>query len=363
MSQTNASANHRETTPAEYPLSVVPGYHGSRPGIQLGTQLPPDASPVDMAAAVQMGVEWVMTSVPSSMDSPVLGAEAYRAVRRRFEDHGLKVYRIANHRCHNMPSVTLNLEDRDQKIEEYLRYIRDLGEAGIRYATYAHMANGIWSSGTETVRGGATGRALRLDADPVGRWIDRRFRGELTHGREYSPEEIWENYQYFIERVVPVAEEARVRIGVHPDDPPVYSLGGVPRCVFGNFEGYRRALELADSPNIGMCLCVGCWLEGGPGMGKDVVSTIRYFGERGKLFKVHFRNITAPLPDGFAETYLDDGYMQMPLVMRELHRVGFDGAVISDHLPKTAGGRERAESFSIGYIRGLIDTVQALDAG
>lgn len=343
-----------------YELATVPGYTASKPGIQLGTQLAPDASAEEIAAAKQMGVEWVMTSLPSRHEGPVKDASIYREIRERFEREGLRVYRIANHRCHNMASVTLNLPDRDERVAEYLEYIRHLGEAGIHYATYAHMANGIWSSATETTRGGAVTRALRLDGNPVGHWIGERFEGELTHGREYTEDEIRENFRSFIREVVPVAESAGVRIGIHPDDPPVYSLGGIPRCLFGNFEGYRTAIEMADSPNIGMCLCVGCWLEGGTGMGKDVLETIRYFGERGKLFKVHLRNITAPLPDGFAETFLDDGYMQMPLVVRELHRVGFDGAVISDHLPKNAAGRVSAEAFSLGYIRGLIDSVVAL---
>ena len=154
-----------------------------------------------------------------------------------------------------------------------------------------------------------------------------------------------------------MAEEADVYIGIHPDDPPVYPLGGIPRCIFGDFEGYRRAIEMADSPHIGMCLCVGCWLEGGEAMGKDVVETIRYFGGLGKLFKVHFRNVTAPMPEGFVETFLDDGYMDMHRVMRALREVNFDGAVISDHLPTMVGGRRAAEAFSVGYIKALIQSV------
>ena len=76
----------------------------------------------------------------------------------------------------------------------------------------------------------------------------------LSHGRVFTKEEIWDNYIYFIKKVVPVAEEAGVRIGIHPDDPPQPILAGVPRCIFGNFEGYKRALKIANSPNVGMCL-------------------------------------------------------------------------------------------------------------
>ena len=104
----------------------------------------------------------------------------------------------------------------------------------------------------------------------------------LTHGREYSEKEIWDNFTHFIREAAPVAEEAGVMIGIHPDDPPGPDLGGIPRCIFSSFEGYERALDIADSPNVGMCFCVGCWLEGGELMGKDVLESIRHFGERGE---------------------------------------------------------------------------------
>jgi mannonate dehydratase len=129
-----------------------------------------------------------------------------------------------------------------------------------------------------------------------------------------------------------VAEEAGVRIGIHPDDPPQPVLAGVPRCIFSSFDGYKKALEIANSPNIGMCLCVGCWLEGGPLMGKDPVETIKYFGGKKKLFKVHFRNVTAPLPH-FTEAMLDDGYYDMFKVMKAMVDVNFDGIAIPDHIP------------------------------
>jgi mannonate dehydratase len=337
---------------ASYPL-LIPGYQASRPGIQLGTQLGPEASDDELTFTRQLGVEWVMTGLPDGQHT----LERYLALKQRFADHGLQIYRLANHRCHNMEAITLATPEREARMAEYLEYIRLLGRAGIHYATYAHMANGIWSSERELVRGGAPARALRLDRQPVGWWINQSWQGELTHGRRYSEQELWDNYAWFIERVVPVAQEAGVFIGIHPDDPPVYDLGGIPRCVFGTFEGYRRAIELADSPNIGVCLCVGCWLEGGPAMGGGVVDAIRWFGARRKLFKVHLRNVTEPLPEGFVETFLDDGYQNMVEVMRALAEVEFDGAVISDHLPGMIGGRYASEAYAVGYMRALVQAV------
>ncbi|TVR57936.1 MAG: D-mannonate dehydratase [Spirochaetaceae bacterium] len=337
----------------QHSLSVLPGLTAREPGIQIGTQIPADAPDEALTFAAQLGLEWVMTSVRSDAEH---SADAYRAVVKRFAEYGLKVYRLANDRCHNMDAVTLGLPSRDEKIEEYLTYIRNLAAAGITYSTYAHMANGIWSSGHEPIRGGASGRVFRK-ADARGRWGATMYDGPVTHGRDYTEDEIRRNYEYFIRKVVPVAEEAGVYIGIHPDDPPVYGLGGVPRCLFGTFDGYKQAIEIADSPNIGVCLCVGCWLEGGDLLGGDVFEMIRYFGERKKIFKVHFRNVTEPLPDGFTETFLDDGYMDMARVVRALADVGFDGAIISDHRPAMVGGHYAAEAFAVGFMRALIRTV------
>ena len=161
-----------------------------------------------------------------------------------------------------------------------------------------------------------------------------------------------------IKAVTPVAEEEGIRIGIHPDDPPVPELGGVPRCIFSSFDGYKRALEIANSPNVGMCLCVGCWLEGGKLMGRDVLETIQYFGRQGKLFKVHFRNVNAPLPH-FVETFVDNGYMDMYGVMKALREVNFDGAVIADHVPGMAGGSRAATAYSIGYMKALLERANA----
>jgi mannonate dehydratase len=107
-----------------------------------------------------------------------------------------------------------------------------------------------------------------------------------------------------------------------------------------------------------VCLCTGCWLEGGPGMGGDVLEAVRTFGGMGKLFKVHLRNVTAPMPEGFEETYLDNGYMDMYRIAEALHEVGYDGAVMSDHLPRTIGGDRAAEALAVGTIKGYLRGVQ-----
>ena len=330
------------------PTSGSPKTYANAPGIKLSVQVSSDPTAEDLQFVRELGAEYVNIWT----DGKAANLENYQRLIYNVESAGLKVWNIGNLSAHNMEEVTLNLPGRDQKVEEYKAYLRLLGKVGLHYTTYAHMGNGIWSSERETTRGGASARALALDKPHKGSWNGKDFFLPLTHGRIYSKEEIWENYTYFIKQVVPVAEEQGVRIGIHPDDPPVPVLGGVPRCIFGNFQGYVRALEIANSPNIGVCLCAGTWLEGGTSMGKTVLEAIQYFGKQRKLFKIHFRNVEAPLPH-FVETFVDSGYMDMYKVMRALREVNFDGVVIGDHFPEMVGGQRASVAYTFGHIKAL----------
>jgi len=324
------------------------------PGIKVSLQISTNVTDEDLQFAQQLGVGYV--NIPGNAERAT--RENFIRLKERVEAAGLKVWNIGNTSVHNMQEVTLNLPGRDEKIEEYKNFLRNLAKAGIFYTTYAHMGNGIWSSERETTRGGATARAFDMSKNPKGNWAGKVFEGAFTHGRKYSKEELWENYTYFIKQVVPVAEELGMRIGIHPDDPPVPELGGVPRCIFGNFDGYMRALEIANSPNIGVCLCAGTWMEGGRQMGKDVFEAARAFAKMDKLWKIHFRNVSAPIPY-FVETFVDNGYTDMLKLMRTLVEVNFRGALIADHVPSMVGGPRTGWAYSIGYIKALLAAVSA----
>ena len=276
-----------------------------------------ELDPQGVSFLQQLGVTWVMIS---DQQVPEHTAACYREIRDALAEHGLKIYRLANNQLHNMPDVTLGLKDRDDMIERYLQYISDLGAAGIHYATYAHMGNGIWrGSRRRPVRGGATAGGLDLN-EPNNARIFGQFDWPLSHGQGIQRRRTLGELRVLHPAGCPGRRIGR-RIYRHPpDDPPVYTMAGVPRCIFGTFEGYKRALEIADSPNIGVCLCVGCWLEGGNAMGCSPEEFIRYLGARNKLFKLHVRNVTAPLsaPGGFNETFPDAGYYNLINVLEAL---------------------------------------------
>ncbi len=325
-------------------------YHKGFPTeMKIAAQANPEPTEEDIQFIQQMGIDTVVLWTGGEKAS----FEYYESRRKLYEAAGITVFGFGDSAVHNQDAIVLNLPNRDAKIEEYKAHLRNLGKAGIPYTTYAHMANGIWSTEREFTRGKAPARAFNLAVADKGYWVNSVFQGPLTHGRKYSEQEIWDNFEYFIKAVVPVAEEAGVYIGIHPDDPPVPELGGIPRCIFSSFDGYKRALEIANSPNVGICMCCGTWLEGGTKItGKHPAETIRYFGAE-KIWKIHFRNVTAPLPR-FVETLMDNGYYDMSTIAKALHDIRFDGIAILDHSPAMVGGPYAQSAYGFAYMKAML---------
>ena len=328
------------------------------PGMKVAVQMTPEPTQADLDFARQMGVEYAVCWTDATKSC----YDYYASRRDLFGAAGIQVYGFGNGDVHNQDAIVLGLANRDDKIEQYKRHITDLGRANIPYTTYAHMGNGIWSTARETTRGGASARGFDLEKADAGYWGGRTYNTPLTHTREYSEKEIWEHFTHWAREVKPVAEDAGVMIGIHPDDPPVPTLGGIPRCIFSSFDGYQKAMEIADSPNIGICFCVGCWLEGGGGMGRDAVSSIEHFGGQGQIFKVHVRNVDQPLPH-FVETFVDDGYQDMYQVIKALEGVRFRGVLIPDHIPQMTDDGRVGTAYTIAHMKALVRRAEEEAAG
>ena len=260
--------------------------------------------------------------------------------------------------------IMLGQRGREKQLENMIYTIRNIARAGIPILGYAFMPTGVWRTANDTpVRGGGLATSFRLSTARSVKPGDGKSYSKYSIwagspvDREYPEEEIWENYCWYLERILPVCEEVGLRLALHPDDPPVPTLGGVGR-VFRNFANFRRAMETFDSPMHGLDFCHGCWSEMREGEG--VVDAIRFFGDRRKIFYVHFRDVQGPVED-FTECFLGDGNCDPVQSMRALKRVGFQGFILPDHVPRMAGDGKwchRGRAWTVGYIQALIAAVE-----
>jgi mannonate dehydratase len=268
-----------------------------------------------------------------------------RGMQHWFEDAGLRVDVLEG----SVPisdRVRLGREGRDRDIDEFKQFLRDCGEVGIPVVCYDWMAGVRWAR-TEAhldARGGSSVTGYDNAKMQGGPQVDA---ADVTH------EQLWDALAYFLDEVVPVAEEAGVKLGLHPDDPPRESVRGIPR-VANSVEAYERLLNLYDSPANGATFCQGNFAA----MGADIPAAIERFGDR--INFVHFRDIEGDA-DRFVETWHDDGPTDMLAAMRAYEEhVGGEVPMRPDHVPTTVrednsnpGYHTDGRLFAVGYMRGL----------
>ena len=303
----------------------------------------------------QLGVEDVSLVVSSFTDTDLPLSDdvwSFRELvqlRNRVEDAGLRLAGFEIVPLSFYESALFDRPGKDADLEQFKETIRNVGAAGIPLVGYYWLPDGVWrTSVTKPVRGGAETTAFDL----------REAEGAPpTRGREFTEEEFWTNYEYVLREIVPVAEEADVKLMLHPNDPPAEELGGIP-FLFRSFENVKRAMELVPSDNHGLLFCLGTWSS----MGADLEEAIRYFGGRDELFFVHFRNVVGSMPS-FYETFVDDpeGYFDPIEMLALLEEVGFDGVLTPDHVPYMVDeadwpkGGYRGRAYTVGYLKGLLD--------
>jgi len=272
-------------------------------------------------------------------------------LRTRAENAGLRLIALENVPVRFYDRIMLGLPGREEQLEHMQETVRNMGRAGIPILGYHFMPNQVWRTSRDTpVRGGATATAFDYSLAAA---------APLSHGRVYSEEEMWANYDWYMERMLPVCEEAGVRMALHPDDPPVAALGGIPR-LFRSFVGFRRAMESHPSPMHGLDYCHGCWSEMRGGAG--VLESIRHFGADGRIFYVHLRDVVGTA-EKFTEVFLGDGNMDPVVVMKTLRDVGFRGFIIDDHVPLMVNDTpwgHRGRAWSTGYLQALLRSVNTL---
>ena len=171
-----------------------------------------------------------------------------------------------------------------------------------------------------------------------------------------TDEQMWDNLEYFLKRIVPSAEEAGVKLAMHPDDPPLSPMCGLSR-IMRSVENFDRLLSIAPSEANGITLCQGCFRE----LGCDISEIVRHFAD--KINFVHFRDVAGPL-ENFHETFPDNGPTDMVEVFKAFKEIGYEGFIRSDHVPllateivKADGYSMQGHIFAIGYMKGLMEPI------
>ncbi len=244
--------------------------------------------------------------------------------------------------------------ERDRDIEALQNLIRDCAKTGIPSIKYNMSLLGVLRTGRTPGRGDATYSAWSLkDAHPA---------TPLTRAGRVNADMFWERIAYFLERVIPVANENKVRMACHPHDPGVPPEGyqGVTR-VLGTVDGLKKFISIHESPYHGLNFCQGTVSEMLANPGKEIFDVIRYFGSRGKIFNVHFRNIRGHRDD-FQEVFPDEGDVDFVKAIQAYKEVGYPYLLMPDHVPEAQGDPGGLQSFAFcyGYIRALIQAADRL---
>ncbi len=324
--------------------------------------------------AAQIGASGIQMNNPNLPGDHRWEQQDVRALVEQVEAAGLKFEAIENVPTHFYHKAMLGLEGRDEQIENYQATIRAVARAGVPVLGYHFMPNSVWSTDrAATTRGGALARqfdmaVVEANADnldqlrsfmptTLGRASSMPLFGK--DGPVITEDAMWENYRYFIEAVLPVAEEEGLRLALHPDDPPVPMLGGVAR-LFYRPQGFYKAYEMAGQSSAwALDLCLGCCSEM-PGGAVNVNELVTFFAPRGAIAYIHFRDVQGYVPN-FTECFIGDGNYDPAEVIALLARHGFDGFLLDDHVPKMDGDSDwnhRGRAHAIGYMQGLVRMAQ-----
>lgn len=308
-----------------------------------------------------LGVNHICGALPSSRLDAQWSVEQLVRRRERVESFGIKLDMLplplsdVNISEAENPNILLGQSpERDREIDDLCQMIRNSARAGIPALKYNLTILGVVRTESTPGRGGA--RYSTFD-------YERAKRDEtLTSAGVVSAGEFWERITYFLKRVIPVAEEYKVRLACHPHDPGLLRnvrLRGVD-AVLGNVDGLKRFIEIVPSAYHGLNFCQGAISEMLRKPAAEIFDVIRYFGRRGKIFNVHFRNIRGGLLK-FQETFIDDGDVDMLQAMRVYKEVGYDGMIMPDHVPAfpAAENSKQAFAFTCGYIRALIKAIDS----
>ena len=325
--------------------------------LKLGTQHG-DSDDI-LRAMAAFGVNYICGKLPSDKFDENWTADALKRKREHVGSFGIELEALPLPLSSSYitksenPNIMLGKSpERDREIDNICQMIRNASAAGIRTLKYNMSILGVVRTRSTRGRGGATYSTWR--------YVEAPDKNKLTEAGPVSAEQAWERIGYFVNHVMPVAEEYKVRMACHPHDPGMPEpdgYRGVHR-VLGSVDGLKKFVALSNSPYHGLNFCQGTVSEMLRRPGEEIYDVIRYFGSRRRIFNVHFRNIKGGFGD-FQETFPDNGDVDFIKAARVYKEVGYDGMLMPDHVPTIEGDTGKAQAFAycFGYIQALIQLV------
>lgn len=300
--------------------------------------------------AAQYGVKDILLNNPILQEEKpgVWSKKELVKLKLSIESYNLQLSAIENVPTHFYDHIMLNGPKKNMQIENMIQNIENMADVGIPNFGYNWMPSHVWRTNPRYIRGGAI--ATAFDYESANNY-------PLTHDREYSEDEMWESLEEWIKIITPIAEKKNIRLGIHPCDPPVEKLGGIPQLL-RSFDSYKRLIEIVDSPSNGIEFCQGTFSEMEDAKDGGIYEMIDYFSSRKKILYVHFRNVSGTVPK-FNEEFINSGYVDMHKAMNIYLKNGFDSFFIDDHVPQTNHDTEwghAGRAFANGYIQALIES-------
>jgi len=291
------------------------------------------------------------------LDSPCFETSDLVALREWVESYGLELSGIGSRLFPRYEKILLGQTGRDEQIDNWNKSLRNMGKAGIPQLMYIYSIDAgaklpIWRTSSENVGRGGT-KIVRFNFEVA-------KKTPLTRYGEISEATLWDSLTYFLKAVIPVAEEASVKMVLHPDDPQVPSLAGIARIIRST-ESFDRVFRIMPNKANGMVFCLGCFAQMMDN--EHVYKAIKHFGSEGRIGYVHFRGVTGTLKK-FDEVFPDEGKLDMLQAVKVLKEVGFNGVVRIDHAPELTGDTEyghRSHAFQIGYLKGILQGASAME--
>jgi len=333
----------------ESPAQAAPSQSG-RAGFQLA-EIFGNPKSSDVKLARQLGVTHVIAGMGLGRVRREQYVETVQSVKSAFAEAGMTVVGVESHPV-PAEKIKLGVEGRDEEIENYKWAIEALSKAGINMICYNFMAGLGWSRTRVDVpeRGGALTSEFDIEA--------AKAQG-LTRWGEVSEEKMWDNMNYFIKAVMPVADRFQVRMAGHPDDPPLSPLRGIAR-ILTSARNYRRVFDMAPSPMNGVTFCQANFKL----MGEDIYALAKEWTSKKKIFFVHFRDVEGTR-EKFHETFHDNGPTDMVRMLQIYSKYGFNGPIRPDHAPTIEGEANDRPGYAMGgkvlafgYMKGIMEALK-----